>query len=157
MKARYISQRGENDCGPVAVFNLIRWAGGKINVTPGLSRLGQMCLPLGPEFGASAPDITTTLSHVKRGLFSFSYRKRPTLLQIEEHLKCGGAIYVIHPNEVGLHASLLIGVSKDGRSFGGVNTYEGEANSKIQRKVVRSWARYSNTVAWFVTRIKQVR
>ena len=106
MKIRYATQIRESDCGPIALLNLLKWLGMRVTVREHHGHLCWMC-NLIDGFGSSDSDLTRALSHLRRNNFSFKYRRKPKLKTILSHLKNGGAVILVYPNEVGLHACFI--------------------------------------------------
>lgn len=95
MIPRYYKQRDEFRCGPIAIFNALKWAGGFPGLTAkqALPRLTTLCECVKPH-GTYHRPLDKTLRLAGRGFFDVRRVYAPKLKEIEKHLRAGGAIII---------------------------------------------------------------
>lgn len=121
---RYVKQRDEFRCGPIAILNTLKWAG--CNVTAKLIPVLFKEVSCSPLFGTAESNITRGLRKLGKGIFFTQTDRRPSLQKIERSLRKGKAVilgYWYHTDdpeqknyEMG-HYALIIGVSPSGLTF----------------------------------------
>ena len=131
-------------------MNALKWAGAPVTLKKHHKRLSDLC-KVQDGFGSSIQCISLALSHIKKTYFSFRYSDRLTLKSLDAHLKGGGSVIVVHPNEIGLHVSLIINQTETG--FLAVNAIAGKTIAEIPRNQVRLWVRSGANAAWFIAKI----
>ena len=140
---RYVQQRDTFRCGPFAILNALKWAGS--NATAQL--LPGLCKELGclsRDNGTYDPNLHQAL--LKMGKESFTVRRdtSTSLVKIEKRLRAGMAVIVsfAYDNKEGkriAHYALIVGVSKTGKTFYGVNYFVKEIQpAKIPRRRFRN-------------------
>jgi len=107
-ETRYIRQRDQFSCGPVAVINTLKFLG--CNVTyKSLPLVQRLCKCKSPD-GTNPEDLEQALS-----VFGISFKRKikPSLKDIDNHIKNHGAILLNYCISIG-HYSLCIG--KNGKN-----------------------------------------
>lgn len=161
---RYFKQRDFSRCGPVAIFNSLKWAGVDVTIKHDFSRICRLC----PYDGKGVPHVymDRTLRKAGRGHFTARLVRRPKLREIENHLRSGGAVIFnfywekVTRNhiETSRHYVLMSDMSPSGTYFGMAN-YQKErpAYQRVHRNTIKNHLlRYQRTdriyKAWFLTR-----
>lgn len=160
---RYLKQRDEFRCGPVAIMNVLKWSGGLLSHDNMRDPLTKMCKCTSEGGGTGHGVFDQVLRKFGKRYKSYAVRRvmRPTLAQIEEHLREGGALVLNYCwNYRGgedRHYSVVVGISDSGRSFRVVNGRKrGRAAKWIRREKFKNWEqRFQRTdkihKAWFIT------
>ncbi len=157
--SRYVRQRDQFRCGPIAILNALKWAGSDATaeLLPRLSRETK-CDPHYP--GTWKTDLAMTLR--KRGKKYFSVRQdgHPSMKKIEKCLRRGESVLIcfLCPGsrakygEWGGHYSLIVGVSDSGSSFMAVNRVTGEKPGFLRRRSLRNdLCRRKHDGTWYPT------
>jgi hypothetical protein len=138
--ARYTKQRDKFSCGPVAVHNLLIWAGVKVEFKVSIPLLIKMCKCI-PIDGTSTSKLSKIVKKIGRDTMAYKCIEthEPTMVEIEKHMHEGGAILgqytYTHNGKRGGHYYLLAGITPSGKLFKTVNYYrEGKAVQYVKRK-----------------------
>lgn len=92
MNRSYTKQYDKFRCGPVALANVIKWAGFGFNYKKRYKELSKLCKS-NPEFGTCHNDFNKAIKKIaKKGKFKVKKVNRPLLKDIERHLKKSGII-----------------------------------------------------------------
>ena len=164
----FTKQRDKFRCGPVAILNALRWAGVDIPYDE-IHFIGELCIVTSPD-GSTHGSFDKALR--KMGDNHFTVRKvmKPSLFEIEEHLRLGGALvlnyrwrrdWIMDPKKrTSRHYSLIIGISDSGRTFYVVNgRRKRKALKGIRREDFKKWElRFpkDDLKAWFLTPLQNV-
>ena len=148
-KTRYIKQRDQYRCGPVAVINTLKFLGVSITYKS-LPIIQELCKCANPH-GTDRYDFENALK--KLGV-KFERRVRPTLKDIDRHINKGGAILMDYylGYEDG-HYALCIG-RKDKENYLLVNSDEGPTVAECHRTVYKYMSEWccldQEPWCWFV-------
>lgn len=146
MRPRYVQQRDNFRCGPVAILNALKWSG--CRVTSKL--IPSLCKAVSCIDGTYQSNLGREL--VKRGKGNFFTRedKQPTLKNIEKNLRNGGAVLLSYwyrkkkpPSKCGElegHNTLIVGVSKSGLTFYVANYFapDNTQRKRVSRSILRN-------------------
>jgi hypothetical protein len=159
---RYIKQRDNFRCGPVAVINSLRWAGADIS-TNYVYELTDKCLATPTNGGTPHYAFDRILREDGKGLLNVDLILKPRMYEIEDHLKKGGVAvlnYVWFDERDGdshRHYVLITEESKSGRTFEVVNDFKTRpAATKIRRKTFAKYFDFRNdetAKAWLLTKV----
>jgi len=161
---RFVRQRDNYSCGPVAIMNVLKWAGHPINYQDSISQLQRLC-NCRPKDGKGTmhSDFDRALRKIADRLGSFKVRRvhRPALSEIEEHLQAGGLVilnyYWRKKGEGYRHFSILADVKPSGKYFLTVNDFaHGPAERIVSRKKFKNFNLRFQRVdphykAWFIS------
>ena len=178
-QVRYIRQKDQYSCGPIAIMNILKWSGVEFSYREAIKFFQKICNCRASHGGTTHSSFDWALRRVGEHLEGGLHIRRvyrPALWQIEEHLKAGGVIALnyhwrkdtagkkvkkvkkVKKGDLeGRHFILLVGVSEEGQSFLTVNEYHfGPALVPVSRKFVRQdLLRFQRTdshgKAWFVS------
>jgi hypothetical protein len=142
---RYVQQRDEFRCGPVAILNALKWSGRSVTA----KLIPRLCKEVSCSQSGTQP-LNFTLGLIRRGKKSFTVRRdnHPSLANIENRLRNGGAVILVYwyhkekktrkSREFEGHLTLITGVSKSGKTFRVVNyfTPKGLHRVRINREVL---------------------
>ncbi len=144
-------------------MNILKWSGGLLSHADMRDPLTKMC-NCTPEGGGTVhEDFERVLRKASKKYKHFTVKKvtRPTLAQIEEHLRAEGALVLNYHwdyrGKEDRHYSVIVGISDSGRSFRVVNgRCRGRAAKWINREKFKNWEqRFQRTdkshKAWFIT------
>ena len=158
---KYIVQPDKYSCGPVAIFNALRWAGNKIHVSE-LKRIKEdaKCVSSGKtkdKAGTMHNDFDRVIRKEGEGIFTVKRIYRPKISEMEEHIRNGGAIAMTYKHSRGRHFMLLTNVSKSGQTFEIINDQiKPPAARQMKRKTLfNTIFEYKNDhkrKAWFLTK-----
>ena len=160
---RYVKQRDKFRCGPVAIMNVLKWSGGVLSHDDLRDPLTIMCDCEASAGGTQHTNFDEVLRHMGDHYGAYTVKRviRPTLSQIEKHLRAGGALVLNYHWEYGKksdrHYSVVVGISDSGQSFRVVNgRRRGRAAKWIRREKFKNWEqRFQRSdkshKAWFVT------
>lgn len=161
-QARYVKQRDKYSCGPVALMNILKWGGSLLSYDDQRDPLTTLCKCTSDD-GTKWGKFDQALRKVSKRHKGFTVEKvrRPTLTEIEEHLRAGGALVLNYHwqyrGKEDRHYSIVVGVSDSGRSFRVVNGRKrGRAAKWIRREKFKNWEqRFQRTdphhQAWFIS------
>ncbi len=165
MRPRYYKQRDQFRCGPIAIYNALKWEGGFKGLTAkkAMPRLDALCdcdrITLGTYHGP----FESTLRRTARDFYDVRRVYTPKLHEIEEHLRAGGAIILnyqhIRKGEVARHYVLVTDMSPGGEYFGVVNyqpkrpVYQRIHRDTLKKHIMRF--RQPPFKGWFLTRTSQ--
>lgn len=127
---RYLRQRKSYTCGPIAILNAIRWAGGVARYDM-IEDYIERCRCV-PPWGTKHNAFERVLREEGEGLFKVRRVYRPTIPQITAHLLNDGAVILNYRSgkkgkdrrKEMRHYYLLIESSPFGMIFGTVNRNE---------------------------------
>ena len=159
---RYMKQRDQYSCGPVAIMNTLKWSGFKFSYEDQIEHFQSLCGCTSSEGTFHAPfDKALRIASKELGGFNVKRIYYPKLWQIEKHLEAGGVIVLSYSWEVdedySRHFSLITGISSSRRSFLMVNDFrKGPALKRITRQKFKSRnLRFQRTDSaykgWFVS------
>jgi len=125
---RYLRQRDQFTCGPVAIMNAIRWAGGEARYEDKFDDYVERCRCV-PPWGTKHGAFDRVLREEGGGLYEVRRVYRPTIPQMTQHLLNGGAVILNYRSgekhkdrrKEKRHFYLLIEASPFGLIFGTVN------------------------------------
>lgn len=158
IKIRYKKQHDKFRCAPIALLNAMKWAGAKVSYKDWIDYLCTLC-NCSNSRGTAYNDLIKAVRACSKGLFSFKEVESPTLKEIRNHIKKGGAVVLLHQTYIkprNLHASLLISGNKR-NEFASVNGFIVDSfrtvafcsGKTIQRRVINIQDLY---FALFLTR-----
>jgi hypothetical protein len=144
-------------------MNILKWSGGLLSHDDMRDPLTAMCNCTSEAGGTFHNDFDRVLRKFGNHYGAYTVRRvtRPTLAQIEEHLRVGGALVLNYHwdyrGKEDRHYSVIVGISDSGRSLRVVNGRKrGKAAKWIRREKFKNWEqRFQRTdkshKAWFVT------
>ncbi|GAF68653.1 unnamed protein product [marine sediment metagenome] len=144
-------------------MNILKWSGGRLSHDDMRDPLTDMCDCTYESGGTFHNDFDKVLRKFGDHYGAYTVRRvtRPTLSQIEEHLRAGGALVLNYhwdyKGKEDRHYSVVVGISDSGRSFRVVNgRRRGSAAKWISREMFKRWEqRFQRTdkshKAWFIT------
>jgi len=141
----FVSQRDEFSCGPVALFNALRWSGHQATCREVLPRL-MTYMKCEPPHGTRTCQVERTLRRYSK-YFSAHRLPNPSVQEIVKHLDAGGAALICfgfddENNQRRGHYCLLVKTNEAGSMFEVVNypPREGcpsrETVSRLKRKTL---------------------
>lgn len=164
---RYYKQRDKFSCGPVAIFNALKWAGAKDGLTAkrALPPLSRLCECSKYNGGTKHTAMDRTLRIAGKRCFDIRRVYTPKLGEIEEHLRAGGALILNfrwHEMRNGKmvdarHYVLITDISLFGEYFGVVNysskrpVYQRIHRDTVKKRLMRF--RQTPFKAWFLTKV----
>lgn len=86
---RFLRQKDQYSCGPVAVINALKWAGLPLTYKSDFKEIKTRCKTTA-DWGTTPHNISKVLSQYDE--LSFEIKQLITLKDIEEHLLSGGAV-----------------------------------------------------------------
>lgn len=94
---RYIGQHqiGHNGCGPIAILNVLKWAGVPTSYRKHYPKVAQMCECIE---GTQRSTFEKTLKSLAKGLFSVTAIRGPTLKEFYNMVDCGAAAVLLYHN-----------------------------------------------------------
>jgi len=161
--ARYLKQRDGYSCGPVAIMNVVKWAGLTFSYKNEIKFFQSIC-GCEPVFGTNHPNFDKALRTIAGEIEGLKVRRvqSPKLWQIEDHLGAGGIIILNYhwrkADKQARHFMLLDRVSDSGKSFLTINDYRiGPAVRWMPRETFKKvHLRFQKTDpyfrAWFISR-----
>lgn len=151
---RYCRQIGSSDCGPIAILNILKWAGLSVTLKEYLPYLNTVCRI--DNFGTPLHRFNAMILKLRKNRFQARYRKQPRLDQIEKHLAQGGSVLIFYFNGQCYHFSLIIGSNENGSRFTMVNESYGKTVSKVTRKTLKRFLRLGEPAAWLISKVQQI-
>jgi len=163
---RYVKQRDKSSCGPVAIMNVLKWAGYKFSYEKTIGLLRDAC-GWRPAFGTKQADFDRGLrGTVTR--FGINVRRVycPRIGAVEDHLREGGIVivnYLWRNKKRGEHRHFMIlsGVSDSGKMFTLLNdnskgqAIRRERRASVKKNVFRFQRTDPHFKAWFISRPKE--
>lgn len=163
---RYVRQRNKYSCGPVAIINAIKWAGGHVTMRKDFKRLikATHCSFVGSYWGTNLSNLDCVLRHEGRRRFKVMRRSRSGIKAIEEHVRkdgCAAIINYCYPDKktggyCG-HYMLLVDALPSGKTFICVNnSRKGPTVAQFRRSTIIDdlKPRFLNyPYVWFLTRL----
>lgn len=166
---RYYKQRDHFRCGPIAIFNAIKWEGGFKGLTAkkAMPRISVLCDCNRITQGTHHSPFDKTLRRTARGFYDVRRVYTPKLKEIEEHLRAGGAVILNYQHIlvkagkrlVVRHYVLVTDMSPGGEYFGVVNyqpkrpVYQRIHRDTLKKHIMRF--RQPPFKGWFLTRTSQ--
>lgn len=144
---RYAANTTRSDCGPIAIINILKWAGFQVTTKRHLPYLNEMCRPEG--LGTSIRNLHKTLSHLKRRRFWFRYRPQAKIGAIDATLKKGGAVLLYYMSDPTQYHFTLI-IQGDGDRYTVVNAFKGKTVATVSRSTIRKWGRVGHPATWHI-------
>ena len=160
---RYTKQRDDFRCGPVSILNALKWAGVDISHAASIAYLSELC-DCTESLGTAHKDFDRAIRKAGKGILRVRLVRHPSLGEIEEHLREGGALVLNYrwrrekKGTAARHFSLLTDISPSGRSFYIANgRHDRKALQRMNRERFKKWElRFQRTdpnyKAWFLTR-----
>lgn len=152
----YVKQRDRFRCGPVAVINAVKWAGGRMSYKTSIREITDQCHCV-PGEGTMVIDLHKTLHKVGRRHFKSQYISKPTFSQVDDALAQGDAVVWNYKHNRGRHYALIVGRFTDGAAFHVINYDIGPTVStwvsrdRIQEAID---AADSRNHAWILKKVK---
>jgi hypothetical protein len=165
---RYVKQRDEFRCGPVAIVNVLKWMGcdATAKLIPGLCKE----LRVTKDYGTSESDLERALARRGKGKFSIRKDTHTSLKKIEARIREGMAVLLIYSHnglphnlnkdgEKWWHIVLVTGVSENGATFYIANyrTNDQKRQHAAERDVFRddlrrrkSYGEWCDPTAWYL-------
>ena len=145
-KIRYIHQQDEYSCGPVALANILKWAGHKATLAS-LPALRKLC-KCHPKTGTNKEDLEVALKALG---IKFRRDIGPTLKEIDQHIDGGGVLLINYCIAIG-HYALCIGRQK--KTYTLVNAFDNVTLSDLARNDLRYmlewWLDGEEHWVWFI-------
>jgi len=160
-KIRYVKQRDHSSCGPVAIMNVLKWAGHIFSYQETIG-LFQLACEWTPVTGTCHAPFDRALRGLA-GRFNLRIRRvhGPRLGEVEKHLRSGGIVvmnyYWRRKKEDNRHFMVLSDVSESGKSFITINDHrKGPARRRDMRPTIKKNVfRFQRTdphfKAWFIS------
>lgn len=168
---RFIKQREEFSCGPVVIINALRWAGEYTPIHKYFVDICQLC-KCSYARGSSELAFDWVLRNMGEAYFTTRRVTRPTLKQVEDHLRAGGIVVMNTREELRRlkdsrygnrqwyarrHLYILADVSDSGTVFEAFNRYpEGPISQPIFRQQLKNEFRRGRKdrafKAWFLNK-----
>lgn len=149
---RYVKQRDEYSCAPIALLNLCKCAGVRCTYNGELYRWIKKRCGCKPGQGSPGPAIYATLLALARD-YDFAVRPRlnPSVKEIREELKRGNAVLLCGQyDDEDEHIALLIGHSRK-RGFHAINWFFGRrVDAPMSEAYMRKVAKRHPFCCWFV-------
>lgn len=140
---RYVKQRDKFSCGPVAIMNVLKWAGVELSHDETIKPFRTICR-CDPEVGTNHPNFDRALRLITDEVGGIKVRRvyKPKLPEIEQHLREEGIVILNYhwryDDEWNRHFMLLVNVSESGKSFLTVNdNRKGPALKREMRETVK--------------------
>ena len=164
---RYVKQRDAYSCGPVAIMNVLKWAGQQFAYQDKIARIQWWCKNK-KKRGTNHLNFDRALRHFGKHL-NIKRVYYPKLHEIEAHLNQGGIVVLTCITDktkirgisyTSRHFVLIDHVSKTGKTFFLINSY---SNTKARVACLRTTLkklqlRYqrvdSHYKAWFINKRK---
>ena len=163
---RYARQYDDSSCGPIAILNVIKWAGYRCTIKNDLKHIKKLCGYYENRPRGVCPDDLDRVLRLCGRRFKFEVR-RLTVCKVKDiikHLRNEGAVVVDYGykklKEVYIHNAILVAVS-EGDIFTGINFFRNKTISKLKIKKLKEYCRcytldggvtYEYPVAWFLTK-----
>ena len=163
---RYVRQRDKYSCGPIAIINAIKWAGGHATVKKDHKRLVRTTNCSVMPKGVFRSNFDRVLRHEGRWIIKVTRRLRPGIKAIEEHVRKDDCVTIVNncflgqeTGELYAHFTLYVDASPSGKTFTCVNYFrEGPAVAQFRRSTIIGDLR-SHFVdfpcVWFLTRLNK--
>jgi len=142
---RFVVQRDDFRCGPIAVLNALKWYGLPATKKKHLRLLTEAC-DCHREFGTYWADMHRAITHYYPG--SCQYVDFPSIGQLSDHVFDGGAFilrYCVNRKAKPLfrdgHVALCIDITETKRQFLFVNFYSGEKFTAVRRHSLKKLLR----------------
>ena len=87
---RFIRQRDDHSCGPVAIINALKWAGVPVTYRTHFRRIKRLCRTT-QDWGTRREDMSKALARYGLAL-RYEVRSLVTLQEMEKHLLSGSAL-----------------------------------------------------------------
>jgi len=152
-KVKYSYQRDSYSCGPIALYNIMKWAGQKVS----LKELIEVCGGRDEikKIGTDVSVFNNVLLELP-GIEVYGVWYQAGLNLINNHLKTGGIVALSYLTDECGHYALIVGRTK--KCYLVVNAYENRAVSAIPRRIVRKMldvddfclGMYTCSVEWFI-------
>jgi len=111
MKPRYTRQRTQSDCGPVAILNILKWAGLRATYDSSIEYIKNMARYKHDEdfSGTHQWDLRRALNRMSRGRLKTKTIPVVHLDQLTKHVSSGGAFILYHSiNEHDAHYTTVV-------------------------------------------------
>lgn len=170
---RYAKQRDKYCCGPVAILNALKWSGQNVAYEKNIRALKALTGQT-PKHGTSNTNLYRALRVIGGKIFQsmrIRPRLRPTLPEIEEHVRKGGAVLLQYnwidkngsqsPEKWNFsgHYILITEVSPSGHRFEVINGYTSTpaarriGREKFKRDMLGFQRGNPGVRGWFLTRL----
>ena len=156
---RYVKQKDQYSCGPIAIMNALKWAGLQTTYKTHFHRIRTL-FKTTMSWGTTIDNMTATL--LKHGRYlSFTTKSLVTLKEIDRHLAQGGAVILKYwfKESAGYDGHYVFLFREEGHDFIAVNAMLGTpAAQPCPRDMLKSMLsckKYRHTgspSAWFITR-----
>lgn len=156
---RFIRQRDQYSCGPIAILNALKWTGISITYRSHFKKIKTLCKTT-MNWGTTPENITKVLLDYSEHL-NFEIKELVTLKSIDKHLKAGGALILEYWfNEDGIYDGHYVFIfQRDGHDFITVNNMNAApAAQPCTRQMLKSMLRckkYRHTgspSAWLINK-----
>ncbi len=161
---RFVKQRDQYRCGPIAILNALKWAGARVSSSDYLDYLTELSVCGPSPRGTWHKTFDRALRVAGEDFYSTRRIYYPTLGEIESHLQDGGAIVLnyywrIDKEKVSSrHFQFLVGISPSGDAFYSVNrggkqpTLQRLTRETFKKDDLRFQRVDENYKAWFLTK-----
>lgn len=139
---RFIRQRDQYSCGPIAIINALKWAGAYLTYKSDFKKIKNLCKTT-ISWGTTPENISKVLSVYSEHI-NFEVKALITLKIIDKHLKSGGSVILEYWfNEDGVYDGHYVFIfRKDGHDFIAVNNMNGApAAQPCTRQMLKSMLR----------------
>lgn len=134
---KYVKQRDEYRCGPIALLNALIWAGQDVSYEKDIDRLTEKC-HCSRLKGTYHINFYKALRQVGKKVFDVNLIWNPSIKLVDQHLQSGGSIIINYrwqaPHQDSLHYASLVDITETGKTISVVNAFvRGPALYKIRR------------------------
>lgn len=156
---RYVRQKDQFSCGPIAIMNALKWAGIRTTYKTHFREIRTLCKTTA-SWGTTPENMTATIRKYCRCL-NFTTKSLVTLREIDEHLASGGAVILEYwfRDEMDYDGHYVFIFREHGHDFIAANAMLGSpAAQPCPRGMLKSMLsckKYRHTgspSAWFLTR-----
>jgi hypothetical protein len=132
---RYVKQKDKSSCGPVAILNVLKWAGGDHVTYKSLPYIRKVCET--DEGGTDSGNFSVVLLRAGAERFSTRWILQPDHETVFSHLANGGAIVILHayPKKWGAHYSFFVG--EFGQRVIAINHFDEETSKTVEAKYLK--------------------
>lgn len=113
----YLKQRDRFRCGPIAIFNALRWAGKAVSYKKDIKRLSKLC-KCEPPKGTTFRPFISTLRKEGKHLFTVKQLTNPTIRDFDRGLRNDSVLlWNFKPEPAGRHYVLVVGRNSTDKTF----------------------------------------
>ena len=136
---RYLVQRNEFSCGPIAIINTLKWCGARATYSSHYKKLVKDCKT--DIHGTSDSAFSYQLKRYTRGLVSEIVTDvGPELNNIMSHLENGGLVLLAH--ELPRYGHFVC-LTYNAEAILAINDHKGNTK-KISKRTLKSWLKFKD-------------